>query len=94
MGYGDQVGGVWRSGMWGMGIFLAKNGVYGDRGGGVWAWKGWGMGKPYPPFQPPIIHRKKHVPGAHGCTWIQALISLVSLKYDSLTLYCSLNYIQ
>ena len=41
-----------------------------------------------------IIHRKKHVPGAHGCTWIQALISLVSLKYDSLTLYCSLNYIQ
>ena len=29
MGYGGQVGGVWGSGRWGMGISLAKNGVKG-----------------------------------------------------------------
>ena len=34
-GIGDEVGGVWGSGRWSMGIFLAKNGVYRDRGGGV-----------------------------------------------------------
>ena len=41
-----------------------------------------------------VILNNKQVCGAHGYAWIQALISLGSWKYDSLKLYCSLNYIQ